>query len=895
MKKLVLQIFAATIVLLIPLIIVLVFSNLVADDTNRSAAAVLKFTNALKRLPTQLPFYGAFAVVVGICLAWRCWQFLHVVNEYKTNSQDKQYNIGLTARDWWVALGLRKRAISLRTRADLLLVSVLAALFGGIYLILFVLPGITESDQIQARQIRFEERFGYELQALVDGKYWIRGEAPSDVDLFSRTNIARAATTDRVTTYANPEDSWVENSLALGNNDSMAVLEFSSDGGTGLVATKSSIHFTKDQGRTWKVLILETKDDRRVDYIDGPRSVVRQIVLSSDGKTILVGRHLGPPFLTTDAGEQWHAVNVKLKRHESIAGVALSADGTTGLIVGDQNSVYISQDGGTRWKYPMFFDRNPINVQRIVLSTHGKYIAVLGSGRTVYLSADHGDNWVESTVPVDLLMTMNQQPANLEISPNGQVMVVGGETRHGPLFPVQSAIVLSTDGGKTWKLQDFTLKEGELLYEMHFNHSGNVGILTGSRGSVLLTKNSGINWEFVELDLADDWVVSGLSEDGLLVVLAAGAGPVYRSLDSGNHWEPLDLIIQTNEKLIEATVTPDGNVVTIGLSRGMVFTTNAGVDWRSTKLSLPIGERMIASSVSPDGRTVAVTTSRDNIYVSHDRGSEWSSSKLSTEGFERLEKVAFSDNGIFGIILGSSDSLYITRNRGTTWEAVELALDSRDNIDDVAWLLESGHFRSQNAHANASNASQLESGRNVASKDKEILLGAFVVKTQKSQYFYLREYSELSDWRDWSPEAVRRTMERNQLLRSTPIYSEISKFMFEETHSEENVATSSAVPNDDNVATTNRFLDNITIMRVVTATILFFLVHLLVRLYQYSLRLAAFWESRSDAILLCSSFAKGESESFDQLIYAMAPDSYDFKGTPRSSFSMQRLVDKLTG
>lgn len=82
--------------------------------------------------------------------------------------------------------------------------------------------------------------------------------------------------------------------------------------------------------------------------------------------------------------------------------------------------------------------------------------------------------------------------------------------------------------------------------------------------------------------------------------------------------------------------------------------------------------------------------------------------------------------------------------------------------------------------------------------------------------------------------------------------------------------------------------DNITVTRFVIVTVLFFLVQILVRLYQYSLRLASFWESRGDAALMARSFTKTKTERFDDLVRALAPDSYDFKPSPRSPLDWLR-------
>ena len=89
-------------------------------------------------------------------------------------------------------------------------------------------------------------------------------------------------------------------------------------------------------------------------------------------------------------------------------------------------------------------------------------------------------------------------------------------------------------------------------------------------------------------------------------------------------------------------------------------------------------------------------------------------------------------------------------------------------------------------------------------------------------------------------------------------------------------------------------LGNLTLMRVVTLTILFFLVRVLIRLYQYSLRLAAFWESRSDAVLLADCLAAAKAKRFDDLVNALSPDTYDFNPLPRSRSRVRGLFNRTS-
>ena len=74
-------------------------------------------------------------------------------------------------------------------------------------------------------------------------------------------------------------------------------------------------------------------------------------------------------------------------------------------------------------------------------------------------------------------------------------------------------------------------------------------------------------------------------------------------------------------------------------------------------------------------------------------------------------------------------------------------------------------------------------------------------------------------------------------------------------------------------------------MRIVTLIFAFFLVQVLVRLFQYCLRLSAFWDSQADAVLLAASFSNRKGNpGFDGLVSTLSPAVQDFKPMPKSWF-----------
>ena len=132
------------------------------------------------------------------------------------------------------------------------------------------------------------------------------------------------------------------------------------------------------------------------------------------------------------------------------------------------------------------------------------------------------------------------------------------------------------------------------------------------------------------------------------------------------------------------------------------------------------------------------------------------------------------------------------------------------------------------------------------------------------------------EWKTWAPSDVVKELAKNNRVRDSRLFQEIKTFLNDGGSDNDN-RDENGSPTGVAESSLTRILGELTVMRTVTLTVLFFLVHLLVRLYQYSLRLASFWESRSDAVLLAQSFATDKAKVFDDLVRALAPDAYDFK------------------
>ena len=306
--------------------------------------------------------------------------------------------------------------------------------------------------------------------------------------------------------------------------------------------------------------------------------------------------------------------------------------------------------------------------------------------------------------------------------------------------------------------------------------------------------------------------------------------------------------------------------------RGSVFVTrDGGETWSPPDFTLNENERLTLVAVSNDGNTALAAGNEGSVFVTTDGGKTWTLSNLALGEGERLTVAELSSGGTTGVVAGRLGTVYMTTDGGQTWTPIILTLRNNEEVVVLSFIA-SGGPRAE------------ETNESLASKTD---VGSFVITTRmmdigdEGNNYLLKRYPELENWREWSPERVRNTMAGSGILRNSTIFLEVSQFADTIT---------AAVAETDGAKTTTttesgtiaKIFNELTLMRIATSTILFFLVQLLVRLYQYSLRLASFWESRADAILLSHSFSEKRSERFDDLVSALAPDTYDFKSMPRS-------------
>ena len=560
---------------------------------------------------------------------------------------------------------------------------------------------------------------------------------------------------------------------------------------------------------------------------------------SANGRIGVVAGDDGSVFRTADGGENWGPLNVPLEGREQIITAAFSADGRIGVVAGDDGSVFRTADGGENW--------GPLNlplkrrewITAAAFSADGGIGVVAGDDGSVFRTADGGENWDS----LNLSLKRREQITVAAFSADGGIGVVAGD---------DGSVFRTADGGENWDSLDLSLKGRERIIAAAFGADGGIGVVAGDDGSVLQTVDGGVNWDSLNLPLErEEWITAAaFSADGGIGVVTGDEGSVFRTTDDGKSWESLDLSPLERGGWIVATAFGTDQIM-IYHATSAVNLSIAGEKWKSFDASVEWRERITAVAFSADNRIGVVAGRKGSVFRTADGGESWDSIGLSLERGERITAAAFSANGEIGVVAGRKGSVFRTTDGGESWEPTEWDLTETEEsiFPENIFALE----------------------KNDVSSDV-----TFVLEARDGVQYFLRNHEKLNNWRDMSLVEIYATMKDDDILKNAGIFQDIGQVLYES----ESVGAETAETAEDDKGLFG-ILDNLTTMRMLTLVSLLILVHILVRLHRYSVRLAAFWDARADAVLLAQSFARCKAETFDDLAAVFAPDAYDFKPAPR--------------
>ena len=344
--------------------------------------------------------------------------------------------------------------------------------------------------------------------------------------------------------------------------------------------------------------------------------------------------------------------------------------------------IYKTYDGGFSW-HPLHTIATS-HVQDLHVVNENNLWASLDNG-SVYFSNIGGSVWEE----INPKLINGNRTLGIWANAAGQVWMVGKYL----------SILHSPDFGKTWTDQIPGSKE--TLYSPDFANAS-VGMVGGSDGAILKTKNGGATWEPVHFPRDENFFGTAMINANTVVV-GSSSGKVYKSSDFGETWTqlvqnlgPITDVHAFNSQVILLTnrngdiyKTVDGGEIwsrmhngalplyaiefynsNLGWATGfggtVLTTVDGGDEWHPQIRPGTFDFSDIHFTSTSEGWMTTSSLS-DSIWHSTDGGISWRRVGLPIRSF--WQGVTFKNRDT-GWVIGGSDGngvIYRTNDRGQSW------------------------------------------------------------------------------------------------------------------------------------------------------------------------------------------------------------------------------------
>jgi len=304
--------------------------------------------------------------------------------------------------------------------------------------------------------------------------------------------------------------------------------------------------------------------------LDGAASSLLLDITRAGNRLVAVGER-GHILHSEDSGGHWTQAEVP-------TAVMLTRvfflDDRRGWAVGHDGNILASDDGGVHWTLQRDGISEQARINRERLSRARQEEATL---RTALASAEGDDaaavaqKLEEAAHAVEVASEVLHEP----VYPPPLMSIWFADASHGWAAGAFGTLLYTRDGGRKWDDRGWALDNPEGL---HFNgvagdRSGNL-YLASEWGYVFRSGDSGSHWEAVATGYDGSFF-------GVLVNPASGSvfayglrGTIYRSGDRGLTWQALDS--PTRSSLFGATATADGELLFVGDDSAVLLSRDDG-------------------------------------------------------------------------------------------------------------------------------------------------------------------------------------------------------------------------------------------------------------------------------------------------------------------------------
>jgi len=395
---------------------------------------------------------------------------------------------------------------------------------------------------------------------------------------------------------------------------------------------------TNDSGKSWKVQYSDEKInlngiffvDRQNGWCVGDNGV---ILYTNNGGNVWKQQYPNTAYCLQDV----YFINVN-----------------EGWVCGNSGLILYTDDGGKSWVRQDSDTDNTLLQLQFVSETEGWACGV--SGRIVH-TTDKGKNWVLQSSPVH----RNLDKFYIE---NNRGWAVGG-----------FATIIHTKDAKKWESLGSNIPEeaggfvqGEISRQRHHRpHFYGVsfvndkdGWVVGKMGTILHTRNEGLNWDWLIADTTTDFTdLVFLNQNEAWI--SGWNGTLVHTSDGGKTWNKLSGIIESNDLRDACFITPQ-NGWAVGESTTILHTNDGGKTWNQ-EFSPAIYElRNVEFMNANEGWAVGEV---GTIIHTANGGETWEY-QVSGTSFQ-LEDIAFV-NPVRLWAIGWLGAMLHTADGGVTWE-----------------------------------------------------------------------------------------------------------------------------------------------------------------------------------------------------------------------------------
>ncbi len=487
-----------------------------------------------------------------------------------------------------------------------------------------------------------------------------------------------------------------------------------------------------------------------------------------------------------------------------------------------RDSIWMTRDRGETWSWQVLQLKELEFIKAVAIDGGGgRFGMVAGDEGSVWMTEDRGETWSKHVL-------------ELEGREYVKAIAVGRDGMFGIVAVGSDSIWTTRDRGKTWNRQTLKLRDLEFIKAMAFDGEGRFGMVASDEGTVWMTEDRGKTWskQALELNVGEYVTAIAVDREGMFGIVVGDNGSAWMTQNRGQTWDRLapKQTLGAGTGIMGVALDPqEKRVVILALRPHLTVTFDNLTRRPDTKPKLQMGDEVTESAFSEDGSMGIFGVSRGPIWMLQDRGQRLSPLALELRPREWLRAAVFGSDGKFGIVAGNRGSTWVTREGAEGWTAVTLELKEGEGISEV--FIFKGD-RDRKGDVNASVAGAGENGD----------IG--YIKTDGESRFVVKSYPQLRNWSTWPLTKLQDEMRADDILRESEFFRRLNEFSL--AMSKELRGT---YGDNTNSKLFGGMLDSLTILRVTTLAVMFFFVQMLIRLYQYNLRLAAFWDSRADAIL----------------------------------------------